>query len=80
MNYEQAVEFSLTVPWKLMECFGGEECWCRLIVPLEPIRYTYTFSDGTTKEDVLEQITDAAVLDKITAEHIVKIHNERLIK
>lgn len=75
MNYDQATELSFLVPWKTMECHVGSQCWCRRIVPVEPILYISTkLSDY---EEEYEIIGDAAI-DQKTAEYIVKLHNEHL--
>lgn len=37
MTYKEAQELSLTIKWKTSVCIQGEECWCRIIEPLEPI-------------------------------------------
>lgn len=75
MNFEQAKELSFLVPWKVAECFSGPQCWCRRIVPVEPILYTYTRSSDYEEE--YEIVGDAAI-DQKTAEYIVKLHNEHL--
>jgi hypothetical protein len=72
MNFEQAREYSFLVPWKATECFSGPECWCRIIVPIEPIYYTNPESDNRYEYSVV----DAGALDQTTAEYIVKLHNE----
>lgn len=73
MNFEQAREYSFLVPWKTMECFTGPECWCRIIVPVEPILYSHPESPDVEHEYV---IVDAGALDEETAEYLVKRHNE----
>ena len=72
MNFEQAREYSFLVPWKATECFSGPECWCRIIVPIEPIYYTNPESDNRYEYSVV----DAGALDQETAEYIVRLHNE----
>lgn len=74
MNFDQAREYSFLVPWKVAECFSGPECWCRIIVPIEPIYYTNPESDNKYEYSVV----DAGALDQTTAEYIVKLHNEHL--
>jgi hypothetical protein len=74
MNFEQAKELSFLVEWKVAECFSGPQCWCRRIVPVDPILYTYT--ESSDYEEEYEIVGDAAI-DQQTAEHIVKLHNER---
>jgi hypothetical protein len=80
MNFKEAIEYSLTVPWKVQECFSGPECWCRMIVPVEPIPCEYVNSDGSVLKDTLDEIVGAIAIDKITAEYIVRLHNDKLEK
>lgn len=75
MNFEQAKEFSFTVPWKSMECFSGPDCWCRIIVPVEPILYNHPENPDNKHE---YSIVDAGSIDQKTAEYIVRLHNEYL--
>lgn len=70
MNFEQATDLSYKVKWKTKEC-GSENCWCRLIVPVEPILY----DDGGEEELT---IVHFGALDERTANHIVKLHNDAL--
>ena len=72
MNFEQAKELSYLVPWKTMECFSGPDCWCRIIVPVEPILYNHPENPENKHEYV---IVDAGSLDQETAEYLVKLHN-----
>lgn len=74
MNFEQARELSFLVPWKTMECHVGSKCWCRRIVPVEPI-LLYTYNESSDYEEEYEIVGDAAI-DQKTAEYIVKLHNE----
>lgn len=74
MNYDQAKELSFLVPWKTAECFSGKDCWCRIIVPIEPILYSHEESPDVEHEYV---IVDAGALDEETAEYMVKLHNEQ---
>lgn len=73
MNFEQAKELSFLVPWKTIECFSGPDCWCRIIVPVEPILYSHQESPDIEHEYI---VVDAGALDQQTAEYIVKLHNE----
>ena len=77
MNFDQAKEYSFLVPWKTMECFSGPECWCRIILPVEPILYNHPESPDIEHEYV---IVDAGALDQQTAEYIVRLHNEHFDK
>lgn len=71
MTYEEAQELSLTVKWKTSTCSQGEECWCRAIVPVEPISYRedemYTLQEYT--------VVRPGELNKELAEHFVRLHN-----
>ena len=78
MNFEEAARHSLTVPWKAVECFSGPQCWCRMVVPVEPIECEYNTHDGLIQKDTYEEIIGPAAINKTTAEYIVKIHNENL--
>lgn len=75
MNFEQAKELSFTVLWQAVECFSGPECWCRMIVPVEPIFYIHPESPDTKHEYT---ILDAGSLDQTTAEYIVGLHNRSI--
>lgn len=77
MNFEQAKEYSFLVPWKTMECFSGPDCWCRIIVPVEPILYSHPESPDIKHEFI---IVDAGAITEETAEHIVRLHNENYEK
>jgi hypothetical protein len=79
-SVDKAIEYSFTIPWKIDVCHVGEECWCRLILPIEPIKYTHTYSTGEKTEVDYESIIPDGSVDKDTAEYIVKIHNERIEK
>lgn len=75
MNFEQARGLSFLVKWKAEKCFSGPDCWCRIIVPVEPIYYSHPENPENKHEYT---IVDAGALDQQTAEYIVKIHNNRL--
>lgn len=74
MNFDQAREYSFLVPWKTTECFS-ENCWCRIILPVEPILYSHPESPDIEREYV---IVDAGALDEETAEYMVKLHNNTI--
>lgn len=73
MNFEQAKELSFLVKWKAVECFSGPQCWCRIIVPVEPILYNHPENPDNKHE---YSIVDAGSIDQQTAEYIVRLHNE----
>ena len=72
MNFDQAKELSFLVKWKVTECFSGPQCWCRRIVPVDPILYNYT--ESSDYEEEYEVVGDASI-DQKTAEYIVRLHN-----
>lgn len=82
MNFEQAREHSFKVPWKTIECFNGPQCWCRRIVPVDPIPYNDEFENfgktlvSTETEDY--EIFPADAIDQQTAEYIVGLHNKMI--
>jgi hypothetical protein len=63
------MEFSNTVKWKATVCPSGEECWCRMIEPVDKIE------DDKGNEIY---IAGSGEINKIHAEHIVKIHNQQI--
>jgi len=66
MNYNEALEKSKIVKWKTTPCTSGEDCWCRIIEPIERIE------DDEGNE---VYIASSGSINKEHAEHIVKIHN-----
>jgi hypothetical protein len=83
-NYEQAQQHSLSIPWKTDVCNVGENCWCRLILPTEKIRYSVKYVRGPyTGEETIYEIEDIVpdgTLDKETAEYIVDLHNKAIVQ
>lgn len=75
MNFKQAREYSFLVKWKVAECFSGPGCWCRIIVPVEPILYSHPESPDIEYE---YRIVDDGALDQETAEYVVDLHNSCL--
>lgn len=76
MTHEEATAKSMTVRWKTSTCLSGEECWCRIIEPEEPIFYTATtLPDGDDEE---LYIAGSGCVPTEYAEHIVKLHNQSL--
>lgn len=73
-DYDEAQKHSLTVPWKLETCNVGEDCWCRIIVPVEPIKYINKIGD-TERIDEIDYIIPDGSIDKETAEYFVELHN-----
>lgn len=78
MNYEEAVKYSFSIPWKLDVCHVGEKCWCRIILPTEVIKYTHKYSTGEETEQEIEWIIPDGSIDKETAEYFVDLHHEKL--
>ena len=60
----------LNVAWKAVECNQGKECWCRLIMTV----------DAPDDDDLDYCISPSGNLNKVVAEHIVKLHNKSLEK
>lgn len=54
------------VPWKVETCSQGEACWCRMIVPVEPI---------LDEEGEEMYIVGSGAMTKAHAEYIVDLHN-----
>jgi hypothetical protein len=73
-DYDEAKKHSLTVPWKLETCNVGEDCWCRIIVPVEPIKYINKIGD-TERIDEIDYIIPDGSIDKETAEYFLELHN-----
>lgn len=76
-DYDEAKRHSLTVPWKLETCNVGEDCWCRIIVPVEPIQYINKIGD-TERIDEIDYIIPDGSIDKETAEYFLELHNNKL--
>ena len=74
MNYDEVLEQSLKVQWKVGVCPSGKKCWCRVIVPKKPLLY----KDYEDSEPDEYWISRPGELDKMTVEHLVTIHNNAL--
>ena len=70
LTYNEALAYSLTVPWKTSLCDQGEKCWCRIIEPVEEIKD----KDG---EDIY--IAASGCIPTVYAEYLVKLHNQYLL-
>jgi len=70
MKYKKAAELCLKIKWKTEVCSSGEDCWCRRIVPVTPIKYSIKSS-----RDEVCVCCDGAI-EKTFAEHIVKVHSQ----
>lgn len=82
-DYEQARDYSHTIPWKIGTCVSGERCWCRIIFPVEEIEWIETDIHPVNNHELianhkLDAIVPDGSVHKIIAEHIVKVHNESL--
>ena len=71
MNYQEAIDKSLTVKWKVDTCSQGEQCWCRVIRGEEPILYKEL--DDSDEE---YYVVGSGQLNKETAEYFVSLHNK----
>lgn len=76
MDFDQAKKKSHKLRWKTDYCHEGEQCWCRIIKCEEPLMYSKF--DYFDQEEYI--IIQDGQLNKDTAEHIVKLHNESLLK
>lgn len=54
--------------WKVVTCFAGEDCWCRMVVT----------EDYRTDKDDDEVFIASAAVNKEEAEYVVELHNTRL--
>lgn len=70
MTYQEAQQKALTVKWKSTPCHQGEECWCRIIEPIDPILHS----------DAQEEyyIVSSGSIPKLEAEYLVELHNKSL--
>jgi len=69
MTHEEAYDKATKVKWKVVPCFSGEDCWCRLVVPEVTINYGH---------DNEVEIIGLSAVNKKMAEHIVKVHNQSI--
>lgn len=69
LTYDEAVQLSLTVNWKVSPCNQGDSCWCRIIEPVEEIKD----KDG---EDIY--IAASGCIPTVYAEYLVQLHNQHL--
>lgn len=74
MTYKEALQKLKEIPWKTEPCHVGEECWCRVIVPVEKIEYLV----GDMVEEAY--IIGSGEVNTDMAEHIVEVHNKSLKK
>jgi hypothetical protein len=70
MTYQEAINKSLTLKWKVGTCLQGEECWCRIITCDPPLMYEEV---GVEEEFY---VVGSGQIMKEVAEHIVNIQNE----
>ena len=69
MTYEEAQKEAIKVEWVASPWWQGEDCWCRVIEPKNPIVY------GEHNEEYY--IVGSGSIPKAEAEYIVKLHNEK---
>ncbi|MDC0008902.1 hypothetical protein OAE73_00915 [bacterium] len=72
MKYQEAIEKSLNVKWKVDVCSQGEQCWCRVIKCEEPI----FFKENDDSDDEEYYVVNSGELNKETVEHFVSLHNK----
>jgi hypothetical protein len=54
--------------WKVLECFSGKDCWCRMIGTI----------DYTPQTEEQELVIGAIAVNKQMAEYIVDLHNKEV--
>jgi|LakMenEpi03Aug12_release.lakeMendotaPanAssembly.Ray.scaffolds.fasta_scaffold652304_2 hypothetical protein len=69
MTYEETKLKLLTLPWKRVKC-TQETCWCAGITTEQPVEF---------EDDELYVVRTGSMYKEV-ADHIIKIHNETLIK
>jgi hypothetical protein len=74
MTYDEATEKALNIKWVIDTCSQGEECWCRIIKPVETIMSTNSGYDGSDYEEEY-WVTRPGEIKKEVAERIVSDHN-----
>lgn len=75
MTYEEAIQKSFTIKWKVETCHQGESCWCRTINTITPIFFKH-------KEEWDEEeyyVVGSGELNKEMAEYFVKLHNKQIL-
>ena len=74
MTYEEAEQKALSMKWKIGVCSQGEECWCRVIKPVEPVMI---YRGKQLENDWLEEywIISPGNTNKEVVERIIEDHN-----
>ena len=70
MTYQEAIDKSLTVKWKVGTCGQGTQCWCRTITCDPPLMY-----DDGDEQYPFFVVSTGEVMAEIV-EHIVELHNK----
>jgi hypothetical protein len=70
MTYQEAINKSLTLKWKVGTCSQGKECWCRTITCDPPLMY------GEVALEEEFYVVGSGQIMKEVVEHIVNIHNK----
>ena len=73
MNLDEALNYSLTVPWVVEQCTDIDS-WCVGVVPIDRIYFRYP--DATIDSEL--EIIPFGSIDPILAQHIVNIHNNKI--
>jgi hypothetical protein len=71
MTYDEAIAYSITVPWQVTPCDHGEKCWCRIIEPVKRI----TYGEGDIEE---LYIAASGCIPTVYAQYLVNLHNSHL--
>lgn len=69
MTYDEALTYSLTIPWRVSLCNQGESCWCRIIEPVTEIK---------DKDGEQVYIAASGCIPTVYAEYLVNLHNQHL--
>jgi len=69
MTFKEAKDKAANTKWKTSICFTGEDCWCRIILPEQPVEYDY--HGGKEQYEIIS----AGAINKELAEQIVREHN-----
>ena len=75
MTYEEAIQKSFTIKWKVETCHQGESCWCRTINTITPIFFKH--KEKWDEEEYY--VVGSGELNKEMAKYFVKLHNKQIL-
>lgn len=79
-TYEHAQKELFNTEWRVVPCFVGNECWCRMVEPINHPTYEVKNSQGEIEIEVIDNIIGAGSINKEMADYIVGLHNEKIKK